>query len=490
VVVTAAGKLAFAAERAALVASLYPGAYAGASSGPAAPPDPAVQDEATEAIVRGHAEIAGPFTLGSLAARLGLDAGEVERAAAKLESDGLVLRGRFTPGAAADEVCDRRLLARIHRLTLDRLRSEIEPVSAQDFLRYLFDRHHLTARSRLGGRAGLREAIEMVQGFEVAAAAWEGQVLAPRVAGYRPEWLDELCLAGELAWGRLSPRRSTSTTGGSTSRATPITLAFRRDLGWMLEAVRGGDDPAPPGSPAAMATLETLVRRGALFLDDIETGAGLSRDDVEAALWELVGRGQVTSDGWQPLRELLASGRAKSWRRRPQGRWSIVERGPTGVAAEDLADRVAGQLLARYGVVFRELLARESFVVPWRDVVRSLRRQEARGLLRGGRFVAGFIGEQYALPGAVEALRSVRRRERSGEVVRLRASDPLNLLGVLTPGPRTPTHHGPALIFRDGAPVAEESGETLVTAPKKKPAKERSNRPHTKVPGYRTLPAG
>jgi ATP-dependent helicase Lhr and Lhr-like helicase len=468
-VATGAGRLAFATESLRTIEILYPGAeIAPLAALPAHLDAPAPRrDEAVRALLCGHVEVLGPFTPASLAASVGLAVSDVTSAVAALENDGVLLRGRFTPGAAEEQVCDRRLLARMHRYTLERLRSEIEPVSAVDFLRYLFERHHVTARSRLGGRAGLLEAVSTLQGFEIAAAAWESQVLAARVAGYRPEWLDELCLAGEVAWARLSPSRSSSGVG-STSRRAPITLALRRDLGWLLEAVRGGADPESPASGTAQVALDVLRRRGALFFDDVAAASRLRRDEVAEALWDLVGRGLVASDGWQPLRDLMASGRTGRRRGRgAQGRWSILERsaatsdpdppaGP-GAPADDLADRVAGQLLQRYGVVLRELAARESFTVPWRDVVRALRRREARGLLRGGRFVAGFIGEQYALPGAVEALRAVRRRERTGEVVRLRACDPLNLVGILTPGPRIPAQHAPWLVFHDGALVADGS---------------------------------
>jgi ATP-dependent Lhr-like helicase len=258
-------------------------------------------------------------------------------------------------------------------------------------------------------------------------------------------------MAGEVAWTRLSPRRTTSTVLGSTSRATPITLASRRDLGWLLDAVRGVDEPEPPTSPSAVAALDALRQRGALFLDDLAQAATLDRGALTDALWDLVGRGLVTGDGFQPLRDLMASGRAARKRGRSvQGRWSLVERVQRR-PEDDVADRTAGQLLARYGVVFRELAARETFTVPWRDVLRALRRREARGIVRGGRFVAGFIGEQYALPDAVDGLRRVRREERSGERIELSASDPLNLVGVLTPGPRVAAHPGARLVFHDGA---------------------------------------
>jgi ATP-dependent Lhr-like helicase len=447
------GELAFAMENARRVEVIYVGAPRRTIPPHLDGPAPS-RDDALLELVRGHAETSGPFTAAGLAEKLGLDAWEIEVAIARLESEGLVLRGRFTPGMDAEELCDRRLLARIHRYTLDRLRSEIEPVSAQDFMRYLLERHRLVRRTRGGGRAALRDAIAALQGFEIAAASWEPDVLAPRVAGYRSEWLDELCLAGEVAWARLSPKRSTAAVMGSTSRATPIALAWRRDLPWLLEAVRGADEPDSPPAGSASVALETLRQRGALFLEDLATRARLDRGALVDGLWDLVGRGAVTGDGFQPLRDLLSAGRSAR-KRAPQGRWSLLERGES-IAADDLADRIAGQLLARYGVVFRELVARESFTLPWRDVLRALRRREARGGVRGGRFVAGFIGEQYALPEAVEGLRRVRREERTGETVRIRPCDPLNLVGVLLPGPRVPAQHGVWIELRDGAVVSAE----------------------------------
>ncbi|HEY2512122.1 MAG TPA: DEAD/DEAH box helicase, partial [Polyangiaceae bacterium] len=465
---TGAGVMAFAVEHLRAVEAIYPGAEVtprvslpGHLDGPAPG-----RDDAVFALVRGHAEIAGPFTPSTLAARLGIDGGDVAIAAARLEGDGLVLRGRFTPGTAQDEFCDRRLLARIHRHTLDRLRSEIEPVSAQDFLRYLLERHHLTPRSRSGGRAGLVEAIRMLQGFEIPAAAWEGDVLGGRVAGYKREWLDQLCLGGEVAWLRLSPRRAASAPVGSTSRATPITLLQRKDLSWMLQAVRGAEAAEVPTEGVPATTFEALTRRGALFPADLLATTRLSKDELATGLWDLVGRGLVTGDGFQPLREIMAPGRASNRKGHAvQGRWALVERlDPEPLAAEEVADRVAGQLLERYGVVFRELGTRETFGLPWRDVVRALRRREARGLARGGRFVSGFLGEQYALPDAVEALRRVRKTERTGEIIRVRAADPLNLVGIVVPGARIPSHQGAWVTYRDGAAVSAEGEEASGSA--------------------------
>ena len=339
-------ELAYAAENQALVSGLYPRA---------------TDDEAVVALVRGHAEVAGPFTLRGFAERLLITEADLAIAAARLEGEGLLLRGDFSRGSTNNgELCDRRLLARIHRMTLDRLRREIEPVSAQDFMRYLFERHHLSPDARSGGRAGLREALGMLQGFELSASSWESAVLARRVAGYKPEWLDELCLSGEAAWLRLSERRAS----GTTSRATPIALVERKSLGWMLAAVRSvvtpvfgsatvDDADGAPRNHSTAVTLEAMKQRGALFFHDLVELTGLGRDELTEALWELVGAGAVTGDGFQPLRDLLRSPRP-SKQRSFQGRWSLVELDPSSRIAwerADLADRVSVQLLARYGVV-------------------------------------------------------------------------------------------------------------------------------------------
>jgi len=493
-VASPAGDLWFAAEHLRAVEQLYPGAQV----------DPPVQlpahmeaaaparDDAVLAAVRGHMEYLGPATAAGIAAMLGLSAGEVTSALARLEGEGIVLRGSFTPDTNMEEWCDRRLLARIHRLTLDRLRSEIEPVTAQDFMRYLLARQHVAGPRRLEGKRGVLEAIAQLQGFEIAAVAWERDVLPLRVVNYDPRWLDELCLAGDVAWARLSLKKANATTGrpdgrpsgrgSSPQRATPITLALRRDLGRLLEVVRGAQQPEDPATGAAAATLDALRQHGALFFDDLAAASRQLPAQLEEALWDLVARGLAAGDGFQSLRQIMTpagSSRARSARRHsrqsgtrlpratsPQGRWSIVHRfQPEPSPADELAQSVAEQLLARYGVVFRDLVARENFAVPWRDVVRALRRMEARGTARGGRFVAGFIGEQYALPEAVEGLRRVRREERTGEIVRIGAADPLNLAGIITPGARVAALHTNAVIFRDGLPIAVEEGKHIVVRP-------------------------
>ena len=304
-----------------------------------------------------------------------------------------------------------------------------------------------------------------------------------RVAEYQPSWLDGLCFSGEVAWGRLSLRSASSDGRGVLpSRATPITLAMRPDLPWLIEGVRRDQRPEEPRSGASSEVLALLREKGALFFGDLISGTGRLPAEVEEALWDLVSRGLVTGDGFHALRTLLiARGRGSRWRgggfssrnrirlrRIGEGRWTVLPVGadlkPT--PTDDLAEAVAEQLLKRYGIVFRDLITRESLSIPWRDILRVLRRDEARGTVRGGRFVAGFNGEQYALPEAVDGLRRTRRKEKSGEVIRISAADPLNLVGILTPGSRVPAIHKNCVIYRDGIPVAsEEGGQRVIRAP-------------------------
>ena len=446
--------------------------------------------------VRGHLSALGPATVSELAPRVGLAPGAVEIALAALEAEGFALRGRFRDLAAADEeFCERRLLARIHRYTTERLRREIEPVTAQDLMRFLLRWHHAAPFTQLEGRRGLLAVAEQLQGFELAAGAWEEAVFPARVSGYDPRWLDDLCLSGELAWARLALRdpaplgeaddesaRDSGRGGVVPSRATPIAFAARDDLDWLLAAARGDAVPTLPGDGAATDVLACLRARGALFQRELVAVTGRLPVEVEEGVWDLVSRGLVTADGFASVRALLASrgsgtprgaatlrgvrssvgsarARARrqraSGRRAAEGRWSLVPPPDPGGDAEGLAEAVAEQLLARWGVVFRDLLVRETLAVPWREVLWALRRMEARGSARGGRFVTGFTGEQYALPGAVEALRQTRRKERTGEMVTLSAVDPLNLVGVITPGPRIPAVRTRTVIWRDGLPIPE-----------------------------------
>jgi len=473
--------ICLAAESLGLIRLLYPECAIDLG---AEPPKTALvraadRDEARARLLRGWMEAVGPITAADLGARLGLRETDVDRGLRALEAQGFVLRGRFTPGADGDEYCDRRLLARIHRYTLDRLRREIDPVSQQDFMRFLLRWQHLTPDTKLAGKQGVRQAIARLEGFEAPAGAWERDLLAARVTDYRSSWLDELCLAGEVAWARLTPRKATSAATASASRSTPVSLVLRADLQTLLGAVRVSQPAAAPKTGAAAEILELLRQRGALFFDEIVNGTRRLRSDVERGLRELVAWGLVTADGFQGLRQLSGKA-AHAGRRRnrepayapggfftghgPAGRWALVpdvqiEPG----AVDDLAEATARVLLQRYGVVFRDLYARESFALPWRDVLRALRRLEARALVRGGRFVSGPNGEQYALPEAVDALRRVRRSERAGEHIRASAVDPVNLAGVVLPGPRVPAQAGSTLLFVDGIPEAEPAASTAKT---------------------------
>jgi ATP-dependent Lhr-like helicase len=436
------------------------------------------EEEALAEALRGHLDGSGPCTIAELDAATGLGAARIERGLAGLEAEGFVLRGHFDARRAGElEFCARRLLARVHAYTRERLRREIEPVTAQDYVRFLVRWQHVALDTRREGRRGTLAAIEQLQGFELAAGAWESEVLSARVAEYRSEWLDALCLSGEVAWGRLAARDpqappTASARRASPSRVTPITLACRDDLPWLLAVLRGSRELAEPTGTTAAALYAELARRGALFHGELVRATGA--DDVGPALWELVGRGLVTSDGFESLRSLLGErrgtrgvagpGARARLRRRPargpsEGRWSRLPE-PAVAEPDELAEALAEQLLARWGVVFFDVLTREDLALSWRELLLALRRLEARGVIRGGRFVSGFSGEQFALPGALDALRRVRRLPRNGETVELSAVDPLNLAGILTPGARVAAQPSRRITIRDGL-IEELGGETL-----------------------------
>ncbi len=440
---------------------------------------PAGAADATLAVVRGWITRVGPTTAAALAARVGLAPRDAADALLRLEAEGLVLRGSFDAALPfspdAPHWCDRSVLARIHRLTLGRLRKEIEPAAAADFLRFLARWQHVAPGTRLHGVRGLAEVVGQLQGFHAAAGAWERDLLPARLADYEPALLDQLCLGGEVAWGRLAasgapdpePRRRNAPT-----RNAPVTLALREDLPALLAAVSG---PPPALGPSALALVDVLARRGASFLTELAAATGRLPGEVEGALWELVSAGVATCDGFGGLRALVdppPRGRP----RRPGhagGRWSVLRdpgtpalspdsepahpgRGDRGAGAEpgDALERLALQYLRRYGVVFRDLLVRETATPPWRELLRVYRAMEARGAIRGGRFVVGFTGEQFALPDAVDALRAARRAPREGgERVELSAADPLNLVGILTPGARVPAVLGNRVALVDGVPA-------------------------------------
>ncbi len=462
------------------------------------PPDRSAEpapDDALQMIVHGWLQCAGPVTSAGLAARIGLKSAEVERALAVLEGSGVVLRGRFTPGADELEWCERRLLARIHRLTLGRLRREIEPVSTADFMRYLFRWQHVQPGTQLHGRDGVAQIIGTLQGLELPAPAWEEHVLPARVRPYDPADLEYLCLSGTVTWGRLAAGVGSDANGDHTDdsaaakngkrrqrpvRNTPLAFVLREDLPALLDGPRSG--PFTSGLSAAGAEVaHYLENRGASFFGDIVKATGRLPSEVEDALWELVARGLVSGDGVAGLRRLLrpaSAGRQhlrlrrlaarrrdpspSSWagwtlrthgRSLPVGRWALWATSMDATGKEERAEAWARQLLRRYGVVFRELLTRERGAPPWRVVLNIYRRWEAQGEIRGGRFVAGLVGEQFALPEAVEALRAVRRApEETGAVV-ISAADPLNLVGILLPGARVPSVSGLAIAHRSGVPV-------------------------------------
>ncbi len=434
------------------------------------------REDAVRELVRGRLEAVGPTTAADIARSLGLAPADVDFALGALEHEGFVLRGRFTPGVAELEWCERRLLARIHRYTLDRLRQEIEPVTAADFMRFQLRWQRVAPDARAEGPEGLGAVLELLDGYEAPAGAWEADVLPARLGDYDPLWLDGLCLSGEIAWGRLNQVRNAESGMRSRKsgpiRTTPIAL-FRREREQVWRSLTGEPDPASLSlSYSAGAVLAALDERGASFFGDLVNATRLLRSEVEKGLGELVAWGLVTSDSFAGLRALLVP----SDRRRPiggfrrrgavapfgvetAGRWSRVRRpGGAPLPEEAVAEAVARQLLRRYGVVFRRLVTRETLLTPWRDILRAYRRLEARGEIRGGRFVGGFSGEQYALPEAVGLLRSVRREELRGELVAVSGADPLNLVGIVTPGDVVAGVATNRILFRDGIPVALREG--------------------------------
>ena len=453
-------------------------------------------DDAAAACVAGHLQLAGPVTVADLVADAPLPAGapngaplgeaRARTALARLEARGAAIElpdGRW---------CARNLLARLHGASRSRRRGMVDPVPIADYVRFLTRWQHATPAHRVQGRAGLLEVLEQLQGIEAPASEWEAQILPARVEGYDPRWLDELCLSGEIAWARLTPRPERTGRSGAPSPATPLAFVVRDDLVPMLRAVRAGASAPEPDVGAPADVLAALRTRGACFRPELAPLTGRLPAEVDEGLWDLVARGLVTADAFSAVRSLLsardrwrtrtvrrpsgrvASGRPASSRlarrRAPagsgigEGRWSLLP-GPEvlGVPAvddgvltpgnEELAETVACQLLARWGVVAWELWSRESFKVPWREVVWALRRLEARGVALGGRFVAGLSGEQYALPEAFEELREVHRLRADGEEVVVAGADPLNMTGSIIGGTRVPTRRHQRVVYRDGVVV-------------------------------------
>jgi ATP-dependent helicase Lhr and Lhr-like helicase len=434
--------------------------------------------DAIRELVRGRMEVCGPVTAETLTGILALSRPEIDAALLALEAEGFVLRGKFRPGAVEQEWCDRRLLARIHRLTIDRLRAEIQPVSPQDFYRFLFAWQRADAEHRVESPEGLQSVLEQLDGCELPLAAWEPEVLSARVADYDPEWLDRLCFSGRVGWGRLSSPQNPRTRASAPLRTSPIALYQRENLHDWLQLAKANSGPEL--SADAQTIFDMLRSGGALFFAELVRQTGLLPSQVEEALSQLAALGAVTSDSFDGLRALLVPsnkrptfGRKEGKRRRKTnlasiefaGRWCLLRTQSSGNGAEASArdaatEKFARMLLRRYGVVFRRLLERESFSVTWYELCRIYRRWEARGEIRGGYFVGGVSGEQFALPEAIGLLRSIRKGSPNRELVTLSAADPLNLQGILTPGPRIAALTSNHILFRDGLPLAAmEAGE-------------------------------
>jgi ATP-dependent Lhr-like helicase len=507
-----------AADRADMFAALHPtGSFAGGGARATQADETTAlaskgvdRDEALLAAVRGWMEHVGPTTASELGELLGLPASEIGKALLRIEASGAILRGKFRseaqglkppvsvagngttkvmpsqfgpapshtvqlgmPALHEIEWCERRLLARIHRLTVATLRKQIEPVTAAQFMNWLLRWQHIAPGTQVRGEHGTLEVLRQLQGFEIPASAWERFVLARRIAGYDPAHLDQLCLTGAVGWGRLSPHPATVDTGGNNgdperrrrvipTRVAPIAFFVREDADWMQPRHPGTADAALSVlSPVARSVLELLQQRGALFFPDMVRSTGKLKAEVETGLWELVAAGLVTADGFENLRALVtprnASGNGLGKVRRPRhaaGRWSLLH--TEGADRDRSAESCCWMLLRRYGVVFRDLLAREANLPRWRELQIAFRRLENRGEVRGGRFVDGFLGEQFALPVAVESLRASRKLPTTGERITIAAADPLNLVGIVVTGERIPAISGRSVTFRDGVWVGEE----------------------------------
>ncbi|ATE75529.1 MULTISPECIES: DEAD/DEAH box helicase [Pseudomonas] len=435
-------------------------------------------DEAVLEVIRARLSAFGPLSLKAIAEPLGLPALQVTQALAQLEREGYVLRGQFSPDAREEEWCERHLLARIHRYTVKRLRREIEPVALQDFMRFLFDWQHLSSMSRGLGSAVLPAIISQFEGYPAAASAWDSDILPARLKDYSASWLDELCRSGKLVWTRLTARNKSA---GTALRSTPILLLPRSQVGLWSSLTE--QTPVNELSPKTQKVHAALSQHGALFFDELIHEAHLLRSELEIALQELVGAGLVNADSFAGLRALItpASKRQNRSSRRGRGafvggmddagRWALLRRSavapvvdkpvvdkqrPTSTPTETL-EHIAMTLLRRYGVVFWRLLEREADWLPsWRELLRTFHRLEARGEIRGGRFVSGLAGEQFALPEAIPLLREVRRRPHDGSLIAVCGVDPLNLAGTLLPGAKVPALASNRLVYRDGLPAAAE----------------------------------
>ena len=421
-----------------------------------------------ETAVRGRLELCAITNAEQLGRQLNQPRSSIEFVLAGLENEGSAIRGSWRPpadGEPSEQWCSKRLLARMHVYSQKAKRARVDPATAQDFMRFLFEWQHLAPGSQLHGVDGLTNVVAQLQGWHAAAAAWEPHLLAGRLRSHSPDLLDRRSLAGDLTWGRMAGCASGDDRSTAT-KATPITLALRNDVDWLVTAIRGSEAVAPPTAGAAAELYEELQQRGARFHHELGAATGRIPTDVEQGLWDLVARGLIHADSFHAMRSLfdardrkVAEQRTRRGLRRGtaarsggEGRWTLFAEQPLDADPDELAEAVAEQLLARWGVVFHGLVAREQLAIPWREVLWALRRLEARGLIRGGRFVSGFGGEQYALPEAADHLGRVKRTERAQVVVEVNGCDPCNLTGIITPGPRVPARRANTIRYVDGIP--------------------------------------
>ena len=465
-----------AAEKAATFTAAFPGARLH-SALPEIEGPVISREDALFACITGWMSHVGPISVASLGDFLGIGTADVDKTFLRLEASGAILRGHFTDGASQEtEWCERRLLARIHRMTLGTLRSQIQPATAAQFMRWLLRWQHVAPSSQVLGERGTLEILQQLQGYEAPANAWERQILGRRIVNYDPQALDRHCLTGVVGWGRLSPHPATYEAQTSIGRrviptsVAPIAFFVREDSDWMIPQQAQGDAQEPRGlSQNAREALNYLRQRGASFFADLVRGTGKLKSEMETALWELVTAGMITADGFDNIRALIdpkrRSGQGRGHNSRPRhsvGRWSLLYAHEVPDRAR-IADATCWMLLKRYGIVFREVIARETIVPRWRELLIAFRRLEDRGEVRGGRFISGFMGEQFALPMAVESLRAMRKVEPSEETVTISAADPLNLVGILLPGERVSAVSGKTVTFRDGVPLEADDASPQFT---------------------------
>ncbi len=425
------------------------------------------KDPLTE-IIRGRLEIMGPVTARTLRELIDLPLTEVHQALLKLENEGFVFTGKFT-GPDTEEWCERRLLARIHRYTIKKLRSEIQPVSSADYMRFIFRWHQLETGNLAEGPTGLEHVLQKLEGFEAPAVAWESDILPARIAGYDHQWLDMLCAAGKISWGRFraSANQVKDKKAASPIRTTPVTFVGRNRLNvWKNSPATPAEKHDSYLSARAKQIYDVLKKQGASFFDDLVFKTKSFPSQAEDALGELISAGLVTSDSFTGMRALLVPDKYKTnaghkrdveiFSMNYAGRWSVLnyEHQYDDHHQHDHTEVIAWALLRRYGILFRKLAERENLVPPWRDLVRVLRTLEARGQIRGGRFVEGYYGEQFGLPEAIVELRNVKKDNRKDILISISAADPLNLTGVMSPGRRIPAYSGNRILYRDGVPVA------------------------------------